>query len=756
MWQECVFAFDANMLLHIYRYTPETQESFVLVLDRLKDRIWAPYQAAREYYDNRETVIENQLKVYDDINSLLDETYVKLKTQLAAYKTHVSVKTEQVLESIKSGVEKAKESLANNKQTHPDVASSKLLGEKLTALFEGKVGSQFSTAKLLEIYEEAERRFKAQIPPGFKDAKGKEYPDKYGDVVMWFQLIEYAKAQRKPIIFVTDDRKEDWWLKEKGQTVSPRPELINEIQNEAHVKFYMYHSEQFLTYAQEFLGLEDQQAAIQEVEEIGKQDEAYQGAIDYFESQNSISRRVLENPKLDNRLLREAAEAAQSLENPLIRRAIETASSFDNLVARRAIENAKALNDPLMRRAIEDARTFDNPLIRQAIETARAVDNPLARQAIEAVTSSFSPSVRRIVEDARTVDSSLMRQAVEAARAWRNNPLSGQSVPRTISVNISPKRSSDVQNIEGSNDVKVEVVLNRDLYDSPEDESDEDVRDFEPRAATPPYEFNNFPRTITLTHFRNTPRPHKTLHQLRKPTFAEWEEWSLNIECTRRYLSPAEVAESSADNSGEEEKEKEVWEIFYGEWEASKQLYNKIILEIAGVKLDKKDDFPTDQFRELGPEVIAKLPFEFKETVITGLYECWCGLESPVSSDDAEQRIYQSLSYKSSSYDVIHTLRKPTEHESYAFRTTIVKGYFSTNEDNQEIIQLKLNLSTAIEFYNKLIISIENATVDGQPFSDEARKAFLDAINPIYKLRILEPLFDLNAWYFKIDEIRIP
>jgi hypothetical protein len=173
MWQECVFAFDANMLLHIYRYTPETKESFVLVLELLKDRIWTPYQAATEYYNNRETVIENQLKVYDDINRLLDEAYIKLETQLAAYKSHVSVKTEQVLESIKSGVAKAKESLADNKQTHPDVASFKLLGEKLTALFEGKVGNRFSTAKLLEIYEEAERRFKAQIPPGFKDAKGK-------------------------------------------------------------------------------------------------------------------------------------------------------------------------------------------------------------------------------------------------------------------------------------------------------------------------------------------------------------------------------------------------------------------------------------------------------------------------------------------------------------------------------------------------------------------------------------------------------
>ena len=755
MWQECVFAFDANMLLHIYRYTPETQESFYRVLERLKDRIWVSHQAATEYYENREKVIEDQLKVYDDINRLLDDAYTKLETQLAVFKRHVSVKTGPVLESIKSGVVKAKESLETNKQAHPDAAISVLLGEKITALFEGKVGDQFSTARLLEIYEEAERRFKAQIPPGYKDAKGKEYPDKYGDVVGWFQLIEYAKALRKPIIFVTDDRKDDWWRKEKGQTISPRSELINEIENEARVKFYMYNSEQFLRHAQEFLELEDQQAAIQEVEEVGRQDEAYQGAIDYFEAQDSISRRVIENPAFNNRLAREAAEAARALDNPLIRQAVETARSFDSPAVRHALETASALDNPVMRLAAEAAKAFDAPLMRQAAEAARAVNDPLTRQAVEAFTSSYSPSVRRLLEDARAVDNSLMRQAVEAATAWRHNPLSGQSVPRSLIVDISPKRSSVLRDAEGSRDVKIEVPLSSDLYGSAEDETAETAADFEPRPSTPPYEFNNFPRVITLTHFARTPNSRKTLHRVRRPTSGEWDEWALNIECTRRLLTPAESAEDGVD-AGEDGQEREAWRLFYGEWEASKQLYDQIILEIAGVKISKGDDFPTDQFRELPPEIIAKVPFGFKETVITGLYECWCGQETPASADAAEQRVYQNLSYKSESYDVIHTLRKPTQDESYAFRTNIVKGYFSTDEDNREIIQLQLNLSAAVEFYNELIINIGNATLRGRPFSSETRSTFLETINPVYKLRVLEPLFNVNAWYFKIDEIRFP
>jgi hypothetical protein len=128
----------------------------------------------------------------------------------------------------------------------------------------------------------------------------------------------------------------------------------------------------------------------------------------------------------------------------------------------------------------------------------------------------------------------------------------------------------------------------------------------------------------------------------------------------------------------------------------------------------------------------------------------------PTSPNSNTQSIYQNIPFKPSSFDVIHLLRKPTEDESFTFRTNIVEGYFSTDEEGREIIQFKLNLATAVEFYNNLLINIENASVGGKSFSDETREAFLEAINPVYKLRVLEPLFNCNAWYFKIDDWTFP
>ncbi len=48
MWQECIFVFDANVLLNIYRYTSETREELFDILESLKERTWLPHQAMLE------------------------------------------------------------------------------------------------------------------------------------------------------------------------------------------------------------------------------------------------------------------------------------------------------------------------------------------------------------------------------------------------------------------------------------------------------------------------------------------------------------------------------------------------------------------------------------------------------------------------------------------------------------------------------------------------------------------------------------
>ena len=96
------------------------------------------------------------------------------------------------------------------------------------------------------IIDEGEKRYNKFIPPGFRDANKEDVADntrKYGDLLIWKQLMYKALSEKKGIIFVCDDRKDDWWLEFRGKRIGPRPELIKEFKNVTENDFYMYSSD---------------------------------------------------------------------------------------------------------------------------------------------------------------------------------------------------------------------------------------------------------------------------------------------------------------------------------------------------------------------------------------------------------------------------------------------------------------------------------------------------------------------------------
>ena len=91
----------------------------------------------------------------------------------------------------------------------------------------------------------------------------------YGDLILRKQILKQVNS--KPlnhIIFITRDKKDDWWKKEHGKTIRPRPELTEEILDAGASMFYMYKPERFLKYARKYLQLEVKEESIQQVEEV--------------------------------------------------------------------------------------------------------------------------------------------------------------------------------------------------------------------------------------------------------------------------------------------------------------------------------------------------------------------------------------------------------------------------------------------------------------------------------------------------------
>lgn len=73
---------------------------------------------------------------------------------------------------------------------------------------------------------------------------------------------------------VTDDAKEDWWLRIQSdgpKTIGPRPELIEEASSQGGISFLlMYDSEGFLKYAKELLHAQVSDNTLTEVRDLSK------------------------------------------------------------------------------------------------------------------------------------------------------------------------------------------------------------------------------------------------------------------------------------------------------------------------------------------------------------------------------------------------------------------------------------------------------------------------------------------------------
>jgi hypothetical protein len=234
IWATCIFVFDANVFLNLYSYSPKATESFFDVLNKISDRIWVSHQAALEYQDNRLKKIATQEKTYEQISSILQQTQSDLEGLLRD--GHLSINVDSLLGTIESTFASVRGELSKHKKRHPDLFRNDHIRNELTRLFQHRIGLSYSSDKLLEIYKVGELRYDNNLPPGYRDRKKddvKRYGDqviksKYGDLIMWFQTLDKAIATQCPVLFITDDRKDDWWWEENGKTIGPRPELVTD------------------------------------------------------------------------------------------------------------------------------------------------------------------------------------------------------------------------------------------------------------------------------------------------------------------------------------------------------------------------------------------------------------------------------------------------------------------------------------------------------------------------------------------------
>ena len=131
-----------------------------------------------------------------------------------------------------------------------------------------QVGEEYSFGELREIAKEGYERYDLEIPPGYKDKTAKQGIRKYGDLIIWKQIIDYANNNQKNIILINNDTKEDWWDKNPKKP-KPREELIKEFYDYTNnMEIWMYNLYDFIDKAKQLLGAKIAPEVLEKVKEI--------------------------------------------------------------------------------------------------------------------------------------------------------------------------------------------------------------------------------------------------------------------------------------------------------------------------------------------------------------------------------------------------------------------------------------------------------------------------------------------------------
>lgn len=279
LWENSIFVFDSSALLNFY-YIPTTklQEIFNEIFERIKDRLWIPNHVEFEFFKNRESVI---LKPISEKYNPLKDNYLQdtkksidkiikniedLKNNTKKEDKHPFIE-QKIIDDFVSKTEKFKTDYVEFEKTTTKLLEEQI--EKIKAIKQDdivlnsftkyfKVGRKYNYSEIIEIIKEGKLRYEYQIPPGYKDIDDKEKIgiQIFGDLIIWKQIIEFAKDTKKPILLIVDDLKQDWCEKDKKNSERielPNFDLIREMFDIAGVPIWFYSLPQFLHFSMVYL-----------------------------------------------------------------------------------------------------------------------------------------------------------------------------------------------------------------------------------------------------------------------------------------------------------------------------------------------------------------------------------------------------------------------------------------------------------------------------------------------------------------------
>lgn len=260
LFREARIVFDSSAISHLYTLVEDHKKTMVDILCNYKDRIWIPSHVSYEYQKNIESFRNNPLKLYDEtkfkqslffqnIDNILnnfDHPYFHPYIEEDDLKRLKEIRdiAEQKIKDLQKGV---KEQVKKRTKEISDVKDNDIIKETISSFMTGKT---MSFDELMEIVKEGEFRFRNLLPPGHEDKNNshKLGMQIYGDLIIWKEILNYAKEKQASIIYIIDDTKKDIYQEhdKDKEPESPRHELLKEFHDVVGKDIWFYTTKKFI------------------------------------------------------------------------------------------------------------------------------------------------------------------------------------------------------------------------------------------------------------------------------------------------------------------------------------------------------------------------------------------------------------------------------------------------------------------------------------------------------------------------------
>lgn len=284
LWQDAVIVFDTCALLDFYYMTPTNQDVMSDILSYLTDRIWLPAQVVYEFNKNRESAMTKPIsEKYQDKeiqnNRLVDDLKAYIgQWEKEYYHPFISAKSlqkiKEALAVIEPKIAEIKTTVSKEYQARrqeiKDISKKDVIEGVVLSLEQGE---PFPYSKVREICQEGSFRYANNIPPGYKDSETKSGIRQYGDLIIWKEILQYARMNHRDIIFVSNDTKADWLITDDSKNDPktecplpeelghPRRELLAEFEEETDQMIWFYKTTDFITKLEELYKPRQQEIA---------------------------------------------------------------------------------------------------------------------------------------------------------------------------------------------------------------------------------------------------------------------------------------------------------------------------------------------------------------------------------------------------------------------------------------------------------------------------------------------------------------